>query len=262
MAESKPVYTKEDPFGPRAQIYSQFRNWDPAILTKLAEVVPSGDICIDVATGTGQLVPTLASTHKRVIACDYSEKQVEKAKETLSETYPNCSFEVRTAENFGDLAEPGTVDTITVGEAFHWFNQEKFWEQVARVLKPEGTVAILGYSTCIFDDAELDAAHDEFHKKLAPFWEFDQQYLQKEYEGTNWPFDSVEKVQHIKKYEGPVDHLFGFISTWSALAKARNNLPTDPYIDFEAKAQACQARTGTFKFKFPYFMYVLKKFRR
>lgn len=41
--------------------------------------------------------------------------------------------------------EDKSVDVITTAQAFHWFKHDQFFEEAKRVLKPNGTIAIIGY---------------------------------------------------------------------------------------------------------------------
>ncbi len=34
---------------------------------------------------------------------------------------------------------------ITVAQAIHWFDFEKFYAEVKRILKPSGIIAVIGY---------------------------------------------------------------------------------------------------------------------
>ncbi len=46
-----------------------------------------------------------------------------------------------------DLAflRDGSVDCVVAGQAAHWFDYAKTWPELARVVKPRGTVAFWGY---------------------------------------------------------------------------------------------------------------------
>ena len=39
--------------------------------------------------------------------------------------------------------EAGSVDAVTVGQAFHWFDAEPALAEIARVLRPEGALALI-----------------------------------------------------------------------------------------------------------------------
>lgn len=39
----------------------------------------------------------------------------------------------------------GSVDLLTAASAAHWFDTERFLKEAARVLKPHGCIALLGY---------------------------------------------------------------------------------------------------------------------
>lgn len=40
----------------------------------------------------------------------------------------------------------GSVDLLTAASAAHWFDIERFLKEAARVLKPHGCIALLGYT--------------------------------------------------------------------------------------------------------------------
>lgn len=40
----------------------------------------------------------------------------------------------------------GSVDLLTAASAAHWFDTERFLSEAARVLKPHGCIALLGYT--------------------------------------------------------------------------------------------------------------------
>lgn len=53
---------------------------------------------------------------------------------------PPIEYKVATAENLSFI-ESNTVDMVTAGQAAHWFNYDKCFPEIARVLKPGGTLA-------------------------------------------------------------------------------------------------------------------------
>ncbi|CAG8705519.1 31075_t:CDS:2 [Gigaspora margarita] len=63
---------------------------------------------------------------------------------------PNIQYLVSTAEDLFQFQD-STLDLMTVGQAVHWFDREKFFNKAWRVLKPSGTLAIWGYLYHVVD---------------------------------------------------------------------------------------------------------------
>jgi ubiquinone/menaquinone biosynthesis C-methylase UbiE len=55
--------------------------------------------------------------------------------------HPDCRTAVASAEVLP--VPPRTVDVVVSAQAFHWFDVDKALPEIARVLKPEGTVALV-----------------------------------------------------------------------------------------------------------------------
>ncbi|KAG2183555.1 hypothetical protein INT43_006561 [Umbelopsis isabellina] len=96
------------------------------------------NVALDIGTGTGQVATVLAETFAKVHATDLSEKMLQAA-----DKRPNISYSACPAEKLP--FEDKSVDVITTAQAFHWFKHDQFFEEAKRVLKPNGTIAIIGY---------------------------------------------------------------------------------------------------------------------
>jgi ubiquinone/menaquinone biosynthesis C-methylase UbiE len=53
---------------------------------------------------------------------------------------PPIEYKVASAENLSFI-QSNSVDMVTAGQAAHWFNQDKAFPEIARILKPGGTLA-------------------------------------------------------------------------------------------------------------------------
>ena len=57
---------------------------------------------------------------------------------------PNIDFRAAQAESL-PFVQTASADAVVAGQAAHWFNQPRWWPEMARVLRPGGTLAVWGY---------------------------------------------------------------------------------------------------------------------
>ncbi len=96
-----------------------------------------GRVAVDLAAGTGKLTRRLVPTGARVVAV---EPLVE-MREQLARAVPEAEAVVGTAEQLP--FETASVDAVTVGQAFHWFDAERAVAEIARVLRPGGALGLV-----------------------------------------------------------------------------------------------------------------------
>ncbi|KAK9679314.1 trans-aconitate methyltransferase 1, partial [Basidiobolus ranarum] len=97
-----------------------------------------------------------ANKFEQVHGIDISETQIAEAAQA-----DNITYSVGIAEELP--FEDASFDLVTVAEAAHWFNTKSFFKEVKRVLKPNGTLAVWGYSLCTIEggsDQVRDAVRD------------------------------------------------------------------------------------------------------
>ncbi len=129
-----------DHFSGVANRYADFRPHYPAALFDwLATLVPKDSLVWDCAAGNGQASYDLATRFAHVIATDASKEQIASAT-----PHPKVEFRVAPAEQSG-LAD-GSAGLITVAQAVHWFDLDRFWVEAKRVLKGGGLLAFWGYT--------------------------------------------------------------------------------------------------------------------
>ncbi|RIB04271.1 S-adenosyl-L-methionine-dependent methyltransferase [Gigaspora rosea] len=102
---------------------------------------PSFSTALDVATGTGYTAKELSKKFQQVYATDISQVMLSSASRTS-----NIQYSVSAAEDLSQFQD-STFDLVTVGQALHWFDREKFFKEAWRVLKQSGTLAIWAYSS-------------------------------------------------------------------------------------------------------------------
>jgi SAM-dependent methyltransferase len=106
------------------------------IVVREAELGP-GRRALDLAAGTGALTGPLVATGAWVVAAE----PLEAMRAVLTRSVPDAHPCAAVAEA---LPFAGAVfDTITVGQAFHWFDAERARDELHRVLRDRGVVALL-----------------------------------------------------------------------------------------------------------------------
>ncbi|WP_199200234.1 class I SAM-dependent methyltransferase [Adhaeribacter arboris] len=126
-------------FSAQAKEYKRFRPTYPTELyQRILQKVKNKDHAWDCGTGNGQVAAQLANYFTIVTATDISQSQLNQA-----ELKENIRYQVCRAEqtNFAN----STFDLITVAQAIHWFDFDAFYQEVARVSRPEGLLATWGY---------------------------------------------------------------------------------------------------------------------
>ena len=93
----------------------------------LADLCEETDSVWDCATGSGQAAISLTKHFDSVQATDVSAAQIANA---FAQERVYYSVQPAEKTNF----ETASFDLVTVATALHWFNLERFWPEVHRVL--------------------------------------------------------------------------------------------------------------------------------
>ena len=96
-----------------------------------------GRTVLDLAAGTGKLTRLLAETGARAIAVE----PLRGMRAVLEEVVPAAEALAGTAEAIP--LDDESVDAVTVAQAFHWFDLERAYREVARVVRPGGALAVV-----------------------------------------------------------------------------------------------------------------------
>lgn len=123
-------------------------------LAHLAHVLGlhAGPRVLDLAAGTGKLTRQLVSTGAEVVAVE----PVPGMRSVLARVVPEAEVLDGTAEAIP--LPGGSVDGVTVGQAFHWFRGREALREIHRVLRPGGGLAVIFNSRDLADP--LSAAVD------------------------------------------------------------------------------------------------------
>jgi ubiquinone/menaquinone biosynthesis C-methylase UbiE len=183
-------FTPIQRFQKNVEYYAKYRpRYPEKILSILKErgILYSSMVIADIGSGTGILSKLFLDKGYKVIGVEPQEQMRLYAEKYLSNYNKFVSVDAR-AENTSLF--PHSIDLITVGQAFHWFNLniDKVKEEFIRVLKPNGHV-LLAWNRSNTERPR----YGQFLKKYASDYEQvrDLQY-QIDYDGF---FQSYESIQ-------------------------------------------------------------------
>ena len=130
-------------FTNRVENYLRYRpRYPPEIIPLLEKEcgLTRNSVIADIGSGTGLLTELFLQNGNRVLGLE-PNGEMRAAGERLLAKYANFTSLDATAENT-TLAD-GSIDFVTAGQAFHWFNREKTRAEFARILKSNGWVVIV-----------------------------------------------------------------------------------------------------------------------
>ncbi|MHA2181682.1 MAG: methyltransferase domain-containing protein [Promethearchaeota archaeon] len=130
-------------FSSRVENYTQFRpSYPPKIINFLIEkkILSKQTIIADVGSGTGILSELFLKNGNKVFGVE-PNSEMRRAAERILNNYPNFVSISSSAENTSLLSD--SIDLITVGQAFHWFDVDRTKKEFKDILKSDGHIVII-----------------------------------------------------------------------------------------------------------------------
>jgi len=138
-------------FSSRVENYIKYRpGYPPAMIDFLkstCQLTPELTIA-DIGSGTGILTELFLKNGNTVFGVEPNQDMREAA-ERLLKSYPGFRSVAASAE--ATPLDNQSVDMITAGQAFHWFDRERARKEFVRILKPGGWVVL------IWNDRDISA---------------------------------------------------------------------------------------------------------
>ncbi|KAG1870824.1 S-adenosyl-L-methionine-dependent methyltransferase [Suillus subluteus] len=206
------------------------------------------DRAVDLGCGTGQATVEL-TPFKHVTGVDPSSKMTEVAQGIL-EKNPMSTGQFEYVHGSADnlpFLDDGSVDLVISSQACHWFNWNKVWPELARVLRKNGSAAFWSYSKfrltrypSLTQQIDTFVGGTDPLNGIGPYWEqpgrriLDNHLIEVPeanevrvfFTGDHYPsLPSPRSVIMHKKMTW--DDLLSYLDTWSALHTFRQHNPTD-----------------------------------
>jgi SAM-dependent methyltransferase len=132
----------------------------------------SGHVIADVGSGTGFLSELFLKNGNRVYGIEPNEGMRQAGEEYLA-SYD--SFVSVDASAEATALENATIDFVTAGQAFHWFEPAAARLEFQRILKPSGWVVVM------WNDRQMDSTFANAYEELLVKYGTDYQRVRESY---------------------------------------------------------------------------------
>lgn len=219
-----PRATFTDLFSDHAATYAAARPEYPEELFRfIVGLSPGRESAWDCATGNGQAARDLARYFTKVIATDASVDQIAQAPPAA-----NIEYRVATAEQSG--LPDKAVQLVTVAQALHWLDHDRFYPEVRRVTVRGGVFAAWSYGACSAG-ADLEGLLREFEfVTVGPYWHAGRRWVDEGYRTIPFPFAEGPAPTFQLRVRWNLRQLGLYLSSWSAVAAYRRERGEDPVV--------------------------------
>jgi len=214
--------TFNDYFSGHARAYASSRPGYPDPLFEfLADSCPQHRLALDCATGNGQAARGLTGYFDRVLASDASIDQVAAAEANTSVAY--CVAEAESVP-----LPACSADLITVAQALHWFDIDRFFAECDRVLADAGVLAVWSYGLCQVDAAVDAAAMRLYQDVLADYWPPERQLVETRYQDIRFPYTRLATPVFTLRLMWQREQFVAYLDSWSASQRYRRERQQNP----------------------------------
>ncbi len=235
----------KDNFSTQSDLYAKYRpKYPKEFFDYLDLITKNKNNAWDCGTGNGQVAIELAKRFKMIYATDISESQLVQAQQL-----PNVKYSVQPAEktNFPN----DCFDLVTVAQAIHWFDFEKFYAEIKRTAKPNAILVVMGYGK-IEVTPEIDTIINDFYKNtIGNYWDKERKYIDELYKTIPFPFEEIEAPSFSITYNWTLDHFIGYLGTWSAVKHYITDTAQNPLDLIGNQLENLWKRDVIKKIKFP-----------
>ncbi|HEX2664491.1 MAG TPA: class I SAM-dependent methyltransferase [Candidatus Acidoferrum sp.] len=162
-------------FSSRVADYIRYRPGYPSEVLPLLGTecgLKPGHVVADIGSGTGFLSELFLKNGNRVYGIEPNDAMREAGEEYLA-SFDNFSSIVGSAE--ATTLEAGSVDFVSAGQAFHWFEPNATRTEFRRILKANGWMVVL------WNDRQTDTPFADAYQNLLAKWGTDYKRVREAY---------------------------------------------------------------------------------
>ncbi|HAC64772.1 MAG TPA: SAM-dependent methyltransferase [Cyanothece sp. UBA12306] len=198
-----------DYFSQQASLYVKYRPQYPSALFEyLVSIVSQTDCAWDCGCGNGQASVSLKAYFNKVIGTDPSASQIANAVQEEGIIYRVEPGEKTTIES-------QSIDLVTVAQALHWLKQDIFYEEVRRVLKPSGIIAVWSYLLMEIDEGIDQLIRKYYRNIVRDYFPPEIKLIEEQYQTIYFPFQELDAPKFSLEARYSLPEILAFLETWS-----------------------------------------------
>jgi ubiquinone/menaquinone biosynthesis C-methylase UbiE len=237
-----------DHFSGNSDRYAQYRPHYPAELIEfIVSNIKTREVAWDCATGNGQAAVLLSKYFRKVMATDASENQIKHAQKK-----ENISYGIFPAEKT-NLKEV-SVDLTTVAAAIHWFKFDAFYDEVRRVSKNNGLLAVWTYDMMEISEPVDSVIWNFYTSIVGPYWPEGRKYVEQKYQTIPFPFREIKTPAFQINSRLNLEQLRGYLQTWSSVQEFIEKNSTNPIDRIETDLKAAWGNAIDRNVRWPLFL--------
>jgi SAM-dependent methyltransferase len=221
-----------DHFSANAAQYARFRpDYPPALFAWLGGIVRQHRLAWDCATGNGQAAVALAAHFDSVVATDASAAQL-----AAATPHPRVRYACATAEQCG--LRSASADIVTVAQALHWLDLDRFYREVKRIVVRGGVIAVWSYGPVCVEPRIDEVVNTLYRETVGAYWPSERAHVDNGYRDLAFPFDPILAPSFDMGRRWTLAQLLGYIGTWSAVQRYRQANGDEVLDEFAARLGA------------------------
>lgn len=218
----KPSYPP-DAFEGTAEYYSRYRVPYPTILFDdliNSATLSNGSVLLDLASGPGRVTFPLAQYFDKVIAADIDSGMVEEGRKNAAENnIRNIEWINSKAEELN--IEHGSVDLITIGDAFDRLDQSMILGLAKLWLKPGGSLAIIGMYSIWRGNEPWHQLVTEITNKWVSYQTINSNFKEYPILLENKGFTGIKSESYEFTHSCSIDSILGYLYSTSRCSKKK-----------------------------------------
>lgn len=235
----------KDNFSTQSDKYVQYRPTYPKeLFDYLNTLVTNKESAWDCGTGNGQVAIELSKTFEKVYATDISQSQVENALQA-----ENIFYSVQPAEK--TAFDDNQFDLIVTAQAIHWFDFDKFYSEAKRTAKENALICVVGYGRMEISEQIDQIITDFYENVIGTYWDKERKYIDENYNTIPFPFHEIQTPNFVNTLQWPLEHLIGYLNTWSAVKHFIKQNEYNPIDKLQAEIGKYWSKEETKEVKFP-----------